>query len=85
MGNNIDVCPEGVMLLMQNKDIPGVVGKVGGILGKAKINIGEYILSRSAGATIALSVIKIDEEIDDQLIKELIELDEIIDLKQIHI
>ena len=34
------------MLFIKNKDIPGVVGKIGTILGKEKINILGYLLSK---------------------------------------
>ena len=46
MGYKIDVFPEGVMLFMSNKDVPGVIGKIGTFLGDNSINIASYILSR---------------------------------------
>ena len=70
------------MLFVHNKDLPGVVGKVGGILGDAKINIAEYILSRS-NSSEAFGVIKVDEKLNPNLLKQLVDLYEIIDVKQI--
>ena len=43
MGFEIDVMPEGNMLLIENIDIPGVIGKVGKILGDSNI----YYCSRA--------------------------------------
>ena len=46
MNHEINFYPEGCILTLKNKDVPGVVGRVGTILGKEDINIAEYILSR---------------------------------------
>ena len=82
MGSTIDLTPNGVMLFVQNKDLPGVIGKVGGVLGDANINIAEYILSRS-NSTEALGVVKVDEKLSNELINKLIGINEILDVKQI--
>ena len=73
------------MLFLQNKDVPGVIGKVGMLLSDANINIGEYLLSRTTSKERAYSVIKVDEHINSELFKRLIKVDEILDVKQINI
>ena len=83
MGYQIDVTPIGQMLLIQNNDIPGVVGKVGSVLGANNINIAEFILSRNSSGSEAYSIIKIDECVSSKILKELSLLDEIIEVKQI--
>ena len=83
MGYGIDVFPEGVMLFMKNKDVPGVIGKIGTILGDNKINIASYILSRDNQNESAYSVVKVDENIDDGLIEKISKLDEIETINQI--
>ena len=85
MGYEVDVRPEGNMLFVQNKDVPGVIGKVGMVLGKSAVNIAEYILSRTANNDSAYSIIKFDGIIDDTLLKELTKIDEILDIKQLHV
>ena len=82
MGSTIDLTPNGVMLFVQNKDLPGVIGKVGGVLGDANINIAEYILSRS-NSSEALGVVKVDEKLSNELINKLTGINEILDVKQI--
>ena len=42
MGYKMEVNLKGTLLFIQNDDVPGVVGKVGTILGKNKINIVAY-------------------------------------------
>jgi len=83
MDYQVDISPEGAMLLIHNKDIPGVVGKVGTVLGSFDINIAEFILSRKSSDESAYSIIKIDEEVSAEILKKISEVDEIINVKQI--
>ena len=84
-GYELDFRPEGNMLFIQNKDVPGVIGKVGVILSDANVNIGEFILSRTTSKEIAYSVIKVDEKIDSALLNQLMQIDEIVSIKQLSI
>src|SRR5437870_5919098 len=43
---HVDVAPEGWMLVIRNRDVPGVIGRVGTLLGGAGINIGSYHQAR---------------------------------------
>ena len=83
MGFEIDVMPEGNMLLIENADIPGVIGKVGKILGDSQINIAEFLLSRTSKGNNAFSIVKVDEQISQDLIDSLKKLDEIINIIQL--
>jgi len=85
MGYEVDVHPEGNMLFVQNKDIPGVIGKVGMLLGEGGVNIAEYLLSRTPTNDSAYSVIKYDGEINDELLEALKKVDEILTVKQLHV
>lgn len=69
-GYKIDVEPKGKMILMKNKDIPGVIGQVGTILAQNSINISDFRLSRGKEDT-ALAVILIDEKANSKVISEL--------------
>ena len=53
-------------------------------MGNANINIAEYILSRS-NTSEAFGVIKVDESLNSNLLKQLIDLDEILNIRQIEI
>ena len=85
MGYEVDVRPEGNMLFVQNKDVPGVIGKVGMMLGEGNVNIAEYLLSRIDNNDSAYSVIKVDGQIDEKLLDKLSKIDEILDVKQLHV
>lgn len=45
-GYSVDVVPEGWLVVLQNRDVPGVIGGVGTVLGRAGINIGTYHQAR---------------------------------------
>lgn len=53
------------MLLVRNKDKPGLIGGVGTILSEAKINIADFRLGRVAAGAQAVSLISVDQRIDD--------------------
>lgn len=56
----IDARPEGVVLVMQNRDVPGVIGQIGTILAAYNINIGEWRMGRNKPGEEALSFINLD-------------------------
>ena len=57
MGFEIDVMPEGNMLLIENIDVPGVIGKVGTLLGNNNINIVAYLLSKEKSKNLAFTMV----------------------------
>ncbi|MDR2639129.1 MAG: phosphoglycerate dehydrogenase [Helicobacteraceae bacterium] len=57
-GFDMDVSPKGKMILFKNNDVPGVIGKVGTLLGDAKINIADFRLGRDKfGKAMALIIV----------------------------
>ena len=59
-GYSLEFVPEGLLFLMENVDRPGIVGWIGTILGKHKVNIGNMALSRGEKGLRALSVLSLD-------------------------
>ena len=57
---HLEARPEGVILMMLNHDVPGVVGRVGTILAQYKVNIAEWRLGRDRPGGTALSFINLD-------------------------
>ena len=82
MNHEINFYPEGYFLTLKNKDVPGVVGQVGTILGKENINIAEYILSRPHIDEDPISIIKIDQSLDQDTLEKLTSNIEIVELRQ---
>lgn len=60
-GYHLDAPPVGRALLVWNRDVPGVIGRVGTILGDAGVNIAEWRLGRSAPGETALAFINLDD------------------------
>ena len=60
--HHLDADPTGPLLIMLNKDVPGVIGQVGTILGAYEVNIGEWRMGRNKPGEEALSFINLDSE-----------------------
>ena len=63
--------PSGKLLIFQNHDRPGVIGKIGSLLGAANVNIASFALGRKEGSGLALGALEIDGETDEALRSEL--------------
>jgi D-3-phosphoglycerate dehydrogenase len=70
-GVAIDAPLDGTMLLMMNNDQPGVIGAVGTILGRHRVNIASFALGRIPGGT-AVGVVNVDDPKGAGLSKEIV-------------
>jgi D-3-phosphoglycerate dehydrogenase len=68
----VDVSPRHTMLVLTNADVPGVIGRVGTLLGDAGVNIAEYHQARTSQGGNALAAITVDGAIDADLRKKLL-------------
>jgi D-3-phosphoglycerate dehydrogenase len=67
----IDCIPEGNLIVFQNHDRPGVIGKVGSLLGELGINIANFALGRKNGSGLALGVLQVDSEVQPPVLERL--------------
>ncbi len=74
----VDSQPEGYILLLHNRDVPGVVGAVGAMLGDASVNIARLELGRDEVGGNAVSLIHVDAAIPDAVMAKLRELPNIV-------
>jgi D-3-phosphoglycerate dehydrogenase len=63
---------EGNLTYLQNEDVPGVIGYIGGVLGKSGINIATFSLGRRSAGAEAVAVIQTDQPVPDHVIGELL-------------
>ncbi|MEP6644911.1 MAG: phosphoglycerate dehydrogenase [Acidobacteriaceae bacterium] len=76
-GIDIEAPLERNLIYMRNQDVPGVIGRVGTILGKHGINIANFSLGRRAGAGAgeqareAIAVIQVDQPVSEEVLNEL--------------
>ena len=63
--NNIDIDAPltGFLLLFRNQDVPGVIGRVGTLLGKHKINIANFALGRVQDSDEAIGIVNVDQKV----------------------
>jgi D-3-phosphoglycerate dehydrogenase len=67
----IDCIPEGNLIVFQNHDRPGVIGKVGSMLGELGINIASFALGRKNGSGLALGVLQVDSDVQSEVLERL--------------
>lgn len=67
----VEVVPSGVLLLLTNRDRPGMVGYIGGLIGKYQVNIASMSLSREKLGGHALTVLNLDSVPSHELLEEL--------------
>ena len=79
----LDAVPEGQLLLLQNADQPGVVGRVGTFLGEHRVNIAQLYLSRNQAGGVAMSVYQVDEALRGSTLQELAQVALVLSVKQI--
>ena len=78
-GFEVDIVPEGYVIVLRNRDVPGVIGRVGTAIGEAQVNIGSYHVSRRDRE--ALAVIAVDGAPDAALLERLAGLPDILDVR----
>jgi D-3-phosphoglycerate dehydrogenase / 2-oxoglutarate reductase len=78
----VDVAPRGTLLVLRNRDVPGVIGRVGTLLGEAGVNIAEYHQARLQAGGEALAAISIDSRLTRETLERLCELPEVLDVRQ---
>lgn len=61
--------PKGTLLFLENRDVPGVVGKLGNTLGEAGVNIADIHLARANDREDAAAVIRLDQRPDEEVLE----------------
>lgn len=74
---HVDVVPEGTLIVLKNHDVPGVIGRVGTLLGDHGLNIAGYHQARLAKGGDALAAIAVDGEVTSAVRGALMQLDEV--------
>ena len=67
----VEARPHGVILVLENTDRPGMVGRIGTLLGEHGVNIATMSLSRNQAGGTALTVLNLDSAPDERLLNEI--------------
>ena len=72
MGFDMDIVPERHMLFIRNEDLPGMIGKLGTVLGEHGINIGNMAVGRGEPGSRAAMVVTVDEPVPQDVLEALL-------------
>jgi D-3-phosphoglycerate dehydrogenase len=81
----MDFAPEEHMLLLHYADRPGMIGKIGTIMGQHEINIAAMKLGRSEKKGEAMVILSLDSPIPENIVKEIQAATEATFVRALHI
>ena len=70
-GIELEAPLEGTLLLLRNRDVPGVIGQVGTVLGSRGVNIATFALGRREArqGADAVALVRLDGEVPDSILQ----------------
>jgi D-3-phosphoglycerate dehydrogenase len=68
---DIEAPLRGIIIFIRNQDVPGVIGRVGTILGDRKINIATFTLGRNPQTQQAIALVNVDNQVPDEVLQEI--------------
>ncbi|MBU1006892.1 MAG: phosphoglycerate dehydrogenase [Candidatus Omnitrophica bacterium] len=77
---HVDAIPQGYMLVAHNIDVPGIIGHIGTILGKNKVNIAAMTFGRAEQGGKTLSVLNVDSAVSEKVLDEIRKVKNILDV-----
>jgi D-3-phosphoglycerate dehydrogenase / 2-oxoglutarate reductase len=75
---HVDIQPRDTLLILTNNDVPGVIGRVGTLLGEAGVNIAEYHQARLAQGGQALAAVSVDGDVSETIRESLLRLPDVL-------
>ncbi|MGB9407589.1 MAG: phosphoglycerate dehydrogenase, partial [Terracidiphilus sp.] len=83
-GIDIETPLEGNLLVCRNLDVPGVIGRIGTILGEQGVNIANFALGRERSGpkpVKALSVVQVDAPVSDKVLEALMSIEALLEAR----
>jgi D-3-phosphoglycerate dehydrogenase len=84
-GYDVNLAPEGTLLILRNRDVPGVIGHVGTVLGKAGMNIAEYHQARRSEGGEALAAVVLDGAVPHEVLSGIRSLPDVMDARVVRV
>lgn len=84
-GYPMDFVPEGVVLVSAHKDTPGIIGRVGTLLGNENINIAYMYVGRKTAGEKAMMVLSVDTPVPSDVIAKIVEIPGIDTVRQVQL
>lgn len=82
-GYDIEVLPQGNILMVYNNDKPGVLGAIGTYLGKNNVNIAGLQLGRDKPGGKAVAFIMVDQPVSEEVLSGLLKIENVISARHI--
>lgn len=79
----LEALPEGTILVIHNKDRPGVIGSIGTFLGKNSINISRMQLGLEKGKAEAIALYNVEGDVTPEILAGLEKLPNMISVKKV--
>lgn len=84
-GYRVDAVPEGHMLVTRHRDVPGMIGQVGAIMGQHGINIAGMQVGRHEIGGEAIMMLNLDDPVPEEVLKQVRRVEGIKDARVIHL
>jgi len=84
-GYSLEVVPRGNMIFFTNNDKPGVIGKIGTILGQCSVNIAGMYLGRERQGGQALALLLVDNPVRPEVIEQVRKIDNVLSARVIRV
>ncbi|HID06564.1 MAG TPA: phosphoglycerate dehydrogenase, partial [Armatimonadetes bacterium] len=81
---HVDVIPEGHALIFEQYDRPGIVGRVGTLLGSHDINIASMQLGRESVGGHSIMIMLVDNPVPDELVEQMKTFPNIMDVRSVY-
>jgi len=81
---SLEAPAEGYMLIFSNQDVPGVIGRIGTLLGRNQVNIAGMHLGREKQGGRAVSIVNVDSTIPGPVLDEIRRMPDIVYAKLVH-
>jgi D-3-phosphoglycerate dehydrogenase len=81
----VEAIPVGYMIIIHNQDKPGIIGAIGTLLGKNRINIAAMTFGRTEAGGRAITVINVDSPVSADVLKKIAETENILSVKLINL
>ena len=81
----VDCVPEGNMLVVFNRDVPGIIGQIGTIFGRSNINVASVSFGRDEKGGNAISLWNVDSDVPKKVLDEIAKAKNVQDIKLIRL
>jgi D-3-phosphoglycerate dehydrogenase / 2-oxoglutarate reductase len=87
-GIDVEAPLEGNLLVCRNLDVPGVIGRIGSVLGEQGVNIASFALGRERAGKKplkALAVVQVDAPVPDSVLEALQSVEALLEVKLVQL